>query len=88
MIRWTALLLPIAGLLVFDRVAFDVDAVKTFLLVAGCALVLLLGALARNGAPCLTWTNVSLALWIFVGARGLAVAIAPGSGVAWQAWHR
>jgi O-antigen ligase len=85
-IRWTALLLPVAGLLVFDLVAFDMDAVKTFLLVAGCALVVSFAALSRTGTPCLTWTNVSLALWIFVVARGLAVAMAPGAGAAFQAW--
>jgi len=84
--RWAALLLPVAGLLVFDLVAFDVDAIKTFLLVAGSALVFLSAALSRGRAPGLTWTNVSLALWIFLGARGLAVAMAPGGGAAWQAW--
>ena len=76
MTRWAFLLLPVAGLLLFDPVAADDHAVKQAVLMAGALVCVALSFEARRFA----WSQVSLALWVFVAVRGVMLLNSPMTG--------
>jgi len=84
-IRWTYLLLLIAAVLAFDPASFDNHAIKALVIAAVAAGVFLVAG-ARVAAPRLAWTDVSLAICVFVAARGAMLLRGPVPAESWRAW--
>jgi len=80
--RAAFLLLPLAGVLAFDPVAFDFHAVKYLAL----AVVAAVGLIAAFSANLFAWTDLSLPLWVFTAARGVELWRAPADGRALR-WY-
>jgi tetratricopeptide (TPR) repeat protein/O-antigen ligase len=81
-IRALVLLLPLLGIAAVDPVAFDYFAVKSLVLVVGCAVCVAIAMFRRRFA----WTDISWALWLFVGVRGAMLLNSPMPGRAVRDW--
>ncbi|MEE8107294.1 MAG: O-antigen ligase family protein [Planctomycetota bacterium] len=83
MIRWTHLLLLFAAVLAFDPVSFDDHAVKALVIGVVAAGLFFLSPVAK---PRLAWTDVSLAVCVFVAVRGAMLLRGPLPAESWRAW--
>ena len=78
--RWSVLLLPVLGILAVDPSLGDFHAVKYVVLMGGAFVCVALALDTR-----LRWSSVSLALFVFVGVRGLMLwnSPVPGRALRW-----
>ncbi|MHC4818682.1 MAG: O-antigen ligase family protein, partial [Planctomycetota bacterium] len=79
--RWSVLLLPVLGILAVDPLPGDFHAVKYVVLMGGAFVCVALALDSR-----LAWSRLSVALFVFVAARGLMLWNSPIPGRALRWW--
>lgn len=83
MTRWAVLLLPVAGLLAMDPWGGPDDhALKYVVLAMGAFVCVACSLEARR----IAWSPASLALWVFVAARGVMLLRSPVTPRSLRAW--